>query len=190
MFIRSERLFLRPGWPEDWAELLALIDDEAVVRNLSRAPWPVRPDDARAFACRPQAERHPHFFVTLPGASGARLVGCVWLDDVDGEPELGFWIARAHWNRGYATEAVRAVLSLARTLGHGRLLASQFIDNAACGRVLAKVGFAPTGDVRPRFSPARRGAVPAAIHQIDLGGAGNCDGDGNGPLPSRVMKAA
>ena len=27
MFIRSERLFLRPGWPEEWAELLALIDE-------------------------------------------------------------------------------------------------------------------------------------------------------------------
>lgn len=50
MFIRSERLFLRPGWPEDWAELLALIDDESVVRNLARAPWPYSPADARAFA--------------------------------------------------------------------------------------------------------------------------------------------
>ena len=40
MFIRSERLFLRPGWPEEWAELLALIDDQGVVRNLASAPWP------------------------------------------------------------------------------------------------------------------------------------------------------
>ncbi|WP_370073167.1 GNAT family N-acetyltransferase [Novosphingobium sp. THN1] len=54
MFIRSERLFLRPAWPEDWAELHALIDDEAVVRNLSRAPWPYGPDDAKRFVAVPQ----------------------------------------------------------------------------------------------------------------------------------------
>ncbi len=25
MFMRSERLFLRPGWPEDWEELLSRV---------------------------------------------------------------------------------------------------------------------------------------------------------------------
>ena len=35
MFIRSERLFLRPGWPEDWAEVLTAINDEGVVCNLA-----------------------------------------------------------------------------------------------------------------------------------------------------------
>ena len=36
MFIRSERLFLRPAWPEDWPELLVTIGDEAVVKNLAK----------------------------------------------------------------------------------------------------------------------------------------------------------
>ncbi|MDG2004006.1 MAG: GNAT family N-acetyltransferase, partial [Novosphingobium sp.] len=36
MFIRSERLFLRPAWPEDWEELYPLIADYDVVRNLAR----------------------------------------------------------------------------------------------------------------------------------------------------------
>ena len=40
MFIRSKRLFLRPGWPEDWTELYTAINDEGVVRNLASAPWP------------------------------------------------------------------------------------------------------------------------------------------------------
>ena len=38
MFFRSERLFLRPGWPEDWDELTARIADPAIVRNLATAP--------------------------------------------------------------------------------------------------------------------------------------------------------
>ena len=50
MFMRSERLFLRPGWPEDWEELLSRIQDEAVVMNLAKAPWPYTAEDARWFA--------------------------------------------------------------------------------------------------------------------------------------------
>ena len=141
MFIRSERLFLRPGWPEDWAELFALIDDEAVVRHLARAPWPYRADDARAFAALAQDGRYPHFFVTLPGTEGAQLIGSVGLiPDEQGPPGaaplLGYWIARAQWGRGFATEAARAVLTLAATLGHRRVAARHFLDNPASGRVL------------------------------------------------------
>ena len=95
MFIRSERLFLRPGWPEDWEELLGRIGDEAVVRNLARAPWPYTADDARWFASQPQDSRCPHFFVTLPTSSApAELIGCVGLAESDGEVELGYWLAR------------------------------------------------------------------------------------------------
>lgn len=187
MFIRSERLFLRPGWPEDWAELHALIDDEAVARNLSRAPWPYSPDEARAFASLPQARRHPHFFVTLPGASGARLLGCAGLADVDGETELGFWIAQRHWGQGFATEAARAVISLARTLGHRRVVASHFADHAAGGRVLVKAGFRPTGQVRARYCAARRASAPSLVHALELPGAGNCDaGAATGIKPMRA----
>ena len=100
MFIRSERLFLRPGWPEDWAELHALIDDEAIVCNLLRAPWPYGPDEARAFAAKPQDPRHPQFFVTLPGSRGAKLVGCVWLAEENDESVIGYWVAQAHWGKG------------------------------------------------------------------------------------------
>jgi hypothetical protein len=39
MFARTERLMLRPGWPEDAPVLSRAIGDEAVVRNLARAPW-------------------------------------------------------------------------------------------------------------------------------------------------------
>ena len=112
MFIRSERLFLRPGWPEDWLDLLAAIDDEAVVKNLARAPWPYTAEDARSFLAQPQERMLPRFFITLPTAEGAQLIGSAGLSLDDGEVNLGYWIARKHWGQGYATEAARAVLSL------------------------------------------------------------------------------
>jgi RimJ/RimL family protein N-acetyltransferase len=180
MFIRSERLFLRPGWPEDWAELFDLIDDEAVVRNLARAPWPYGPEDARAFAGLVQDGRHPHFFITLPGADGAQLIGSVALMPDDharpsAPPMLGYWVARSHWGRGFATEAARALLSVATTLGHRRIAASHFIDNPASGRVLAKLGFRSTGEIRPGKSPARADVAPTLGYALDLDPPGNCD---------------
>lgn len=188
MFIRSERLFLRPGWPEDWEELLAGIGDEAVVKNLAQAPWPYTADDARAFVRQPQDPRCPHFFVTLPTSSApAEIIGGVGLLHGETGTELGYWIARDHWGRGYATEATRAVLGLARTLGHRRVNAGHFIDNPASGRVLRKAGFRPTGEVRARYSLARGKTVAAAIHAIELGEPGNCDGGDDG-VPA--MRAA
>lgn len=180
MFIRSERLFLRPGWPEDWNELLGQVADEAIVRNLASAPWPYTAQAAREFAARPQAARHPQFMITLPTGEGSRLIGSIALTPAEGgTTELGYWIAQDQWRRGYATEACRAIIRLARTLGHRRLVAYHFVDNPASGRVLGKVGFVPTGEVGLRYSLGRGHDAPAAILARDLGEASACD-DGAG----------
>ncbi|MFM5929660.1 MAG: GNAT family N-acetyltransferase [Novosphingobium sp.] len=179
MFIRSERLFLRPGWPEDWQELLARIDDEQVTKNLAKVPWPYTADDARWFAAQQQDKRMPHFFVTLPTSSKpAEIIGCVGLGPDGDDTELGYWFAREHWGKGYASEAARAVIGLARTLGHQHLVAGHFVDNPASGRVLRKVGFKPTGQIRKRFSLARGHEVDSVEHRLELGAPCDCD-DGN-----------
>jgi hypothetical protein len=66
MFIRSERLFLRPIWPEDWAELHSGLSDGEVVKNLARVPWPYTPEAARGFAAASHHPRLPHFLITRP----------------------------------------------------------------------------------------------------------------------------
>ncbi len=134
MFHRCERLFLRPAFPEDSAAILAGIGEEAIVRGLARAPWPYTLDDARAFAAMPQDPRLPHFLVTLPGVG---VIGSAGMGEHHGEPEIGYWIARPHWGHGYATEAARAVLRIARTLGHRRVTAGHFADNPASGKEYA-----------------------------------------------------
>lgn len=177
MFIRSERLFLRPGWPEDWLELLEAIDDEAVVRNLAKAPWPYTADDARAILGRQHDRVLPQLFITLPSADGAKLIGSVGLSRTGEEVELGYWIARAYWGQGYATEAARAMLTLARTLGHRQLIAGHFTDNPQSGRVLRKIGFEPTGERRIRYSEGRKGVGTAETYSLDLRAACDCDVD-------------
>lgn len=184
MFIRSERLFLRPGWPEDWEELLTQIGDKRIVSNLARAPWPYTAMDARNFTSLPRDPRCPHFLITLPtSAEPARIVGSVGLASDGNEVMLGYWIARDHWGKGFASEAVRAVVRLARTLGHRKLIAKHMADNAASGRVLHRIGFRPTGEIRPTYSLVLGQEVPASIHAVDLGTARDCDsGDDDGAM--------
>lgn len=176
MFIRSERLFLRPAWPEDRDELLVRIADEAVVRNLAKVPWPYTVEDAHSFIVMPQDHLLPRFLVTTPGPEGAPIVGGCGLSLLDGEVNLGYWMARGEWGNGYATEAARALLALARTLGHARVVAHHYVDNAASGRVLEKVGFQRTGRVAERFSRGRGHASPSREYEVvfdspaDLGG--------------------
>ena len=177
MFIRSERLFLRPGWPEDWTELLTAINDEGIVCNLATAPWPYTMEDAIAFARRPQERLLPHFVVTLPSGDGARLIGSVGLGRHGDDVELGYWIARSHWGQGYATEAARAVLRLAKALGHSRISAGHFVDNPASGRVLAKAGFQPAGKPQLRFSLARGRETLSVPYAAQLGVDCDCDGE-------------
>ena len=154
MFIRTEMLFLRPGWAEDAPELAGTIGDEAIVRNLARVPWPYREEHARAWLSLPKDPRLPSLLVTLPG-EGGRIVGNCGLHEEEGEPAVGYWIAREHQDRGYATEAARALIGLARVIGHRRVRADHFADNPASGRVLRKCGFVPTGRTSRRPSLAR-----------------------------------
>lgn len=165
MFNRSERLLLRPPWPEDWQAIHAGINDEGVVRNLARVPWPYGEADAREFAALPQDRQLPHFLVTRPGVG---VIGSAGLGEHAGEAEIGYWIARDHWGQGYATEAARAVIEIARMLGHRRLKAGHFIDNAASGRVLRKLGFRPTGVPAQRHCRARGCLVPSVEFELDL----------------------
>ncbi len=185
MFIRSERLFLRPGWPEDWEELLAQINDARVVCNLVKAPWPYTADDARAFAAQPQERMFPHFLITLPTSDGAKLIGSVGLGKVDQHAELGYWIARGHWGQGYASEAARAVLRLAVTLGHRRIVASHFADNPASANVLHKLGFTLTGEMHVRHSLGRSGEALAHGYALELCGTVGSD-DGNAVMAQRA----
>ena len=169
MFSVTPRLLLRPGWPEDIDTLFAAINDESLVRNLARAPWPYTRDDAAQFLATPRPMLQPNFLIFRRDGQEPRLLGCIGFgDDGYGHIELGYWIARDHWGRGYATEAGCAVLDIARTLGHPEMQAEHFADNPASGKVLRKLGFRPTGRTTPRFSKGRGQEADAVQFTLSL----------------------
>jgi RimJ/RimL family protein N-acetyltransferase len=176
MFARTERLLLRPGWAEDAPTLARAIADESVVRNLATAPWPFALEDAEAFLAAPRDPAMPSFLITERTTSDPVIVGACGLGRrPSGAVELGYWIGRAHWGKGFATEAGRALIEIARTLKLPRLEASHFIDNPASGRVLEKLGFLPTGLSAARYSCARGGEAMSRLYRLSLMARGEAE---------------
>jgi RimJ/RimL family protein N-acetyltransferase len=130
-------------------------------------PWPYRVEDAQRFLSMPRDELLPNLLITERTDGPPRLVGsCSLTRKPSGLVELGYWVARSHWNRGIATEACEALLDIARILGLAHVEAAHFLDNPASGRVLEKLGFEPTGITAPRMSCARGTEVPARLMRL------------------------
>jgi RimJ/RimL family protein N-acetyltransferase len=170
MFARTQRLLLRPGWIQDAPALFRAICDARVVRNLSTPPWPYALEDAEAFLARERRAGDPTMLIFRRSDGEPELIGAIGFNLRAGaEAELGYWIARPHWGRGYAGEAGRAAVALAR---HGlrlkRLTAGHFLDNPASGRVLEKLGFRPTGKIVPHFSAGRGGTTPCRLFELEF----------------------
>jgi len=167
-------LLLRPGFPEDAPALALAIADESIARNLATVPWPYRVRDAEAFLACPRDPVLPSLLAFERGDGPPQLVGACELGRrPSGAVELGYWIARAAWGRGFATEAGEALIAIARALRLERLEGSHFLDNPASGRVLKKLGFQTTGLVAPRLSCARGTEAPSRLMRLGLAaGAG------------------
>ena len=169
MFARTPRLLLRPGFPEDAPALATAIADEAIVRNLATAPWPYSMRDAEAYLASPRDPILPSLLIFERGTGAPQLVGACGLGRrPSGSVEMGYWIARSYWGRGFATEACHALVEIARALGLASLEGSHFIDNPASARVLEKLGFKSLGIIAPRMSCARGVEVPARLMRLRL----------------------
>ena len=170
MFVRTQRLTLRPGWIEDAPALSRAVGHWEVCSKLAMAPWPYALGDAEQFLATQQDVEHPVMLIHEHVGVTTRMIGAIGLHpDAQGDIELGYWLAPDAWGRGYATEAGRAVVRAAReSLRLKRLVSGHFIDNPASGKVLRKLGFRPTGRVVMRESRARGHATPCATFELDL----------------------
>jgi RimJ/RimL family protein N-acetyltransferase len=169
MFARTKRLLLRPGFPEDAPALAAAMSDAAIARNLSVVPWPYTLRDAEAFLASPKDPVLPSLLIFERADAEPRLIGSCGLSRrPSGAVEIGYWIARPFWGRGFASESGRALIDIARALRLRQLEASHFIDNPASARVLDKLGFESTRLIAPRMNCARGMEVPARLMRLRL----------------------
>ncbi len=151
--IQTERLILRPFEVSDAARVAELCGDREIAANTLLIPHPYSLADAELWlagqAAQYDAGTHVTFATTLREPGG--LIGAVGLtiDRAHDRAELGYWIGRPCWGRGYATEASRAAIRHGfASCGLERIWASHFLRNPASGRVLEKCGMRFEGVAR------------------------------------------
>ena len=167
----TERLTLRPLRANDAEELHRLVNDWAVVRMLSRLPFPYPrelTDQWIASTARQIASGTGyHLAITGQEAGQEMIVGCVGLR-LDLKPRvgnLGYWVGRRFWGHGVATEAAGRLSRWALANLHlDRLEAHVSEDNSASAAVLRRIGFRISGTGRERFL-ARGGEHPVLRFQ-------------------------
>jgi RimJ/RimL family protein N-acetyltransferase len=161
-------MFLRPAWPEDAEEVFGAVEDYQDRPDVTVEPLPRTSRELQRFIAQSRDPRLPHFFMYLRGAEGPALVGGIGFGRFGDDVELGYWVRPRYRGRGYATEAIRAVLKQARSLGHRRVFAKHFADAPGAGCVLERLGFEEVGDDYSRRSADRNGYGPARVFLVNL----------------------
>ena len=161
--IASNRLLLRP-WQDDDAPLLYRYASDPDVGP--RAGWAPHQSVEESLHIIQTVFRNPTTWAIIRKEDNL-LVGAIGygpscdchLPAREGEPTVGYWIAKPFWNQGLCTEALQLLIAHLRQQNESNennevsthaipsLISGHFIDNPASGRVMEKCGFLPTGDI-------------------------------------------
>ncbi len=144
--IETRRLVLRPWREEDAAELYRWASDPQVGPAAGWAPHESVEDSLhvlRTILMKPDT-----WALTLKGSDGP--VGSVGVFPspcslAEKQPEIGYWLARPLWGKGYIPEAVRALIELCFVRGAGEVWCAHADFNRKSQRVIEKCGFVYRG---------------------------------------------
>ena len=154
--LRTARLDLRPLAPTDADALFALKSDAAVQRYGSHVPWTTLQQAVDYIERDRQgmAEGQHAQFAVVRREDGALLGTCTLyaLDPPCRRADVGYALLPSAWGRGYANEAVTALLDWGfAQLQLNRVEADIDPRNAASARALERLGFTREGHLRERW---------------------------------------
>lgn len=151
--LQTERLVLRRFTLDDASDVQRLAGEWEVARTLLSVPHPYEEGMAEEWITDHPSEfergEGVHFALVL-SERGELCGACGLVINLrDANAELGYWIGKPYWGRGYATEAAREVVRYGfEQLWLHRIYAAHFGTNPASGRVLEKIGMTYEGTRR------------------------------------------
>ena len=155
--LETKRLAMRAPRLEDAKTVATLASDRRIAENTARIPHPYKISDAESYIVGAnKSYGEAVFLITLRDKT---VVGACGIMNHEETPELGYWLGVPFWSKGYATEALHAVIDYAFTdLAHESLQAGARVTNPASRRVLEKCGFQWTGVGLYRISAIKSSA--------------------------------
>lgn len=148
--ITTERLVLRPFTPDDAPAIQRLASAHDVAATTLLIPHPYPEGAAAEWIAGHDDASNNHIFAIAP-RDGGEAMGAIGLhvERNHDRAEIGYWIGVPYWNRGYVTEAAKAIVDYVfNTLNLNRVFAFHFTQNPASGRVLQKIGMKREGTMR------------------------------------------
>lgn len=143
--LETPRLILRPFTLDDAPEVKRLAGDRDIAAVTQNIPHPCEDGMAQKWI-----KTHPKTFNKGTGVTFAivlrennLLCGAIGLsfDKANNNAEIGYWIGKPYWGKGYCTEAAKALLQYGfETIGLHRIHSGHFSHNPASGRVMQKIG--------------------------------------------------
>lgn len=155
--LETERLILRPFKLSDAEQVQKLADRKEVAATVN-LPHPYTLEMAEGWINTHEAAfqegRNATYAITL--RDSGELIGTIGLMDFtkrSNHARIGFWIGLPYWNKGYCTEAGKAVLEYGFVeRGLNRIHTAYMINNPASGRVLKKLGMVYEGTQRQHIT--------------------------------------
>lgn len=151
--LQTARLLLRPFELSDAPDVQRLAGDRDIADTTLNIPHPYKNGDAEEWISthEPGFEKGElcNFAIVLSDTD--ELIGAIGLTVVKRfqRAEMGYWIGKPYWNRGYCTEACEAVLEFGFTeLNLNRIYATYLTRNPASGRIMEKLGMTNEGLIR------------------------------------------
>lgn len=142
--LETERLLIRTWKPDDRPAFAALAADPEVMKYV-HGGRPYEEHEMEEFFSRQarQLVQHGVQIGVLIEKESDRVVGIAGTQPAcsDGAFEIGWWLARDAWGRGYATEAGAAAMNhVLETLQHPRVIAVIDPENEPSKKVAQRLG--------------------------------------------------
>lgn len=153
--IHTERLTLRKFTVDDWAAMFEnWASDEKVTRYLTWRPHESPEATKQLLELWCAAYENPNTYNWVIEYEGTPVgnISVVRLSEKCEYAELGYCMGYAYWNKGFMSEAAKAVIDfLFSEVGLHRVEISHAVKNPASGRVARKCGLTFEGTKRECF---------------------------------------
>lgn len=147
--LETPRLWLR--WPRaaDAPSIRRIVGKDEVARQTALIPHPYPAGAAEAYilAARAGNAEGRAIELALTLKTTREVIGQIHARTDAGEIEVGYLVSPEHWDRGYASEALAALVDIVFALTFApRIGARVLADNHASAHVLEKQGFMAIGE--------------------------------------------
>ena len=142
--ITTERLVLRPLAETDGHDMFRLIYHDREVLRYYVAPYVEEEKNFSLSGMIARCRKSGLYAFAVVLKDSGKVIGmlnlCSSPNDVFRSAEIGYAIGKEYWNRGYATEALKAFTQFLFEKGAHKVFCCHFPENPASGRVMQKAG--------------------------------------------------